>query len=87
MPFTLVVELRAVAVARSMLPAVLRPIGEAIDKLRIQPRPDGFVRLRPAGACRITVHGHRILYVVDDEKRAVHVLDVTEIDLAYEPPR
>jgi mRNA interferase RelE/StbE len=76
MSFTLVVELQAVTALKALPVEVRRAVATACAALQENPRPVGFVRLRSAGAYRVTVLGHRVLYVVDDRALVVRILDV-----------
>lgn len=64
--------------AEKDLDALPRPvfdrISSAILKLESVPRPRGAVKLRGGDEYPLRVGDYRVLYVVDDDRRTVHIL-------------
>jgi mRNA interferase RelE/StbE len=55
---------------------MLERIGEAILRLRNNPRPPGYIKLKDDAAFRIRVGDYRIVYDIDDGQQTVQILRV-----------
>jgi len=59
-----------------LAPDVFERALSAMLGLEMEPRPASTKRLRGTNAYRLRVGSYRILYVIDDEKRIVHITAV-----------
>lgn len=59
-------------------PADYQQIREAIEELKIDPRPDGCRKMRPRhlGRYRIACGEYRVIYTIDDQHEIVRILAV-----------
>ncbi len=61
-----------------------RRVLRAIDRLAMQPRPDGCRKLVGSeDACRIRIGDYRVIYTVDDEDREVVIESIRHRREAY----
>ncbi len=65
------------------VPAAFKRLVVEIAALGAHPRPRACEKLKTSDVYRVRVGDHRILYLVDDERRVVTVLDVAHRKDAY----
>ncbi|MCC5923309.1 MAG: type II toxin-antitoxin system RelE/ParE family toxin [Crocinitomicaceae bacterium] len=53
---------------------IAQPIIEAISNLEIEPRPNGFIKLKGRESYRIRVGNYRIIYEIIDEELIIDVI-------------
>ena len=58
-------------------------VSGTIDGLVEEPRPRGCVSMRGSGTWRIRVGDYRIIYEIDDDRRAVEILKVAHRRESY----
>lgn len=63
--------------------AVQKRIGEVVDALREEPRPQGAVKLTGIEACRLRVGTYRIAYAIRDERLIVLIVKVAHRSSIY----
>lgn len=58
-------------------------IGEEIDRLSLEPRPEGVVKLKGSDFYRIRIGDYRVVYIIDDDERIVRIVRVRHRRDAY----
>jgi mRNA interferase RelE/StbE len=75
-PYVLIIQRSAEKEMVSLPKQVFERVTEAILKLEDNPRPRGCKKLRGLDEYRLRVGTYRVLFCVDDERRAVTVMAV-----------
>ena len=88
MAYRIEIKPRARRQSKHLPAAAAAAIDAAIGRFAVEPRPAGCKRVQglPDGL-RVRVGDYRIIYVVDDHIRVVHVLRIAWRDKAYKRRR
>jgi len=77
MPYTIVLQPRAARQIDKLTPDVQRRILSALEKLKSEPRPMGYKKLKGQDELyRVRVMDYRIIYEIEDDRLCVLVVQV-----------
>ena len=82
--YKVLVERQAQKQLAKIPPPYLKNIAEAIDNLRLNPRPTGYKKLKGNEGYRIRVANYRIIYAIKDDVLLILVLVIAHRKDVYE---
>jgi mRNA interferase RelE/StbE len=82
--YEVLVERQAMKQLAKIPPPYYKNIADAIDNLKLNPRPNGYKKLKGRESFRIRVANYRIIYTIKDDVLLILVLTIAHRKDVYE---